>query len=258
VLALLPSETAQAGMITIYDSTLGAWTVSWNDSRVDVTDITPGQNADNPIQTTMLQKFADFSAVGGQAPIVLTFTENDVSNANVGGSAGLGGSGLNFRLFNIIFNNTGVDWSGFRELLSDQDQILEAGDLSPAPPPTFTQSTAHPAIAHFHNRPNTATDFNITLSPPWSLATNIEPKNDLFLTQPPNVLNGNGGELNFDVRIHDILAQSYKRSFTLTESPSPVPEPAGLTLFGLGMIGLAACAWRRRTGASGSKPAACR
>lgn len=258
VLALFPAGMAWAEMITIFDSTLGGWTVSWTDTRVDVTDITPGQNPNNPVQTTMLQKVANFTAEGGQAPIVLTFTENEVSNANVGGSGqGGGGAGLNFRLFNIIFNNTGVDWRGFGETLSDHDQILEAGVLSPAPPPTFTESNAHPAIAHFHDRRGSTTDFNITQSPPWVLADGIDALNVLFLTQPPNTLNGKGGELNFDVRIHDILAQSYKRIFTLTETPKPVPEPSSLTLLSLGLLSLIGCSRYRRKQTAAERRTSC-
>lgn len=232
-LIALTAGSASAGSITIYDTFLNPWTVSWDDDRVlSVTDTTPGQNPDNPIRTTDVEKEVNFTS---NEPVVLFFTQNALGTVNSTGAAG-----LNFVLLNTIFNNTGWPWQAFSETLDDHDLFNDDGELVVADVPPVG-SGFHPAQAHFH------TPLTFGSNPAgWSLldpdATQSGQVADLGGT---TYMPDSGALLEFSLRVHDHVAIDYQRSFTLTETPQPIPEPSSLVLLGGGLATLAA---RRRLG----------
>lgn len=248
-LALVPllAATASAGSITIYDTFLNPWTVSWNDPRVlSVTDTTVGQDAQNPIRTTDLEKEVNFTT---NDPVVLLFTQNAV-----GTQTSTGAAGLNFVMLNTIFNNTGWEWSGFTETIEDHDLFNDDGELIVADPPP-TGSGFHPPAAHFH------TPLTFGSNPGgFSLLDPDATQSGQIAELGGGLMPDSGALLEFSLRVHDHVAVDYLRSFTLTETPVPAPEPASVALVGAGLAALAVRrfrTWSRRRPRSASPSATC-
>jgi hypothetical protein len=226
---------AHAGvMFSIFDTTGGEWKVSTTDPRVTSFKVTNVMTGPPPLtRTTVVQLFETWDNANALKPISVNFFQN-FTDGNVGG--GNSAAGLNFLLRKTVeANNTGIPWSAFTETLRDNDLPINV-------PPMFV-GRKHPSFAHFH------ADNNKVFDPAtWNL-TGADPGQSVTVNgQPP--VPGNGGKLDFQVQVHDILVMGFQRQFVLTEQPIGVPEPATISLLGIGTATLIGYAWRRRRKAS--------
>ena len=125
-----------------------------------------------------------------------------------------------YRFFEAVDNNTGIDWNGYLILLGTgvgaNFQVSPGGNGLDFDFPTF-------------DLPPTSTAFSTVLPA------------EVVLTFS-NGLHSSGSQIyEFRVDVPNGID-----SFTLRQYPSPVPEPATLVLASGALIGLAAFKWRRR------------
>lgn len=173
--------------------------------------------------------FTDFNQ------IVITFTHD---GRDIAGS----GSDQTFFMMTEKITNGGTDeaWDDFHMTIWDAVDIVSNDGIE------------HPERAHFHplawDSADPMTDYLVSNLPPNNNGTyvmDLELKDGHAPTGTGDVLTGKY------VRMHDIQENDGEPSeknmgFTLTEQPTPVPEPTTLMLFGLGMVGLAAAHRGRR------------
>lgn len=223
--ASLAVINAQAGEITIYDTQLQAWKVSWTAPNVAFADTTPGQNEEFPLRTTNLSETKSFPNLD---PITVLF-EQQASNVDEGGSGSPNPpGGLNFLLQATVTNNdTQVrNWYKYR---------VELNDLTPLVPGV---GGFHPDSAHFHYPGPPANRYN---SSPLTWADGQNPDNFFLLSD--GVVTP-GSSLTYEARIHDIIRQNKLSRFEMIQIP--VPEPATWTLAILGISALFALRARRK------------
>jgi hypothetical protein len=204
------------------------------DDRVTGFSVTNDFGPGGTVQTSKLVIRENWKTL---TPLVITFKENMVAGANVGGKAPPDDGGLNFMLEKVILNNTPKMWSAFGEKLTDDD--LDANGR-PAHVPDSLGTNRHPTISHFHTR-----DLTIITPQTWKLLFGPDPGRGLEVGGKPPVGDAQN-TLDFQVKVHDILGKGFMRQFVLTETPIVVPEPATLVLCGIGSLGLIGYAGRRR------------
>jgi len=157
----------------------------------------------------------------------------DVNNADAFGSS----AGARFQIVLSLGNNSGQSWTNFLIHLSDNS--VPAGIA-------IGSTNSHLAEAHFHNNSGgptlsgtnfTTTDF-VTNTPSFLVGGGLHDSGNLgiqsFFLHERNFKNAQG--------------QSVTREFTMTLTPS-VPEPASLSIWGLGALGCVIGAYRRRKAA---------
>ena len=219
--------------VTIFDTKGESWTMSTDDARVKVLeDRTDRTNLAANSQTTDVRKVVEFDSM---APVKVTFTQDNFATQSYGGAAKntTTRSGLNFNLENIIFNFTGISWSGFAETLTDHDRFQQGALITDANVGEAFGRDDHPAKSHFH--PIAGTNPPTHNPPPWGLGNDPNGENLVLYTLPPNVLDP-GQEFDFNIKIHDIVVADFQRRFDLLEIP--LPEPGTLALVGLGLAAL--------------------
>jgi hypothetical protein len=184
-------------------------------------------------------------------PIVITFTEEDVSKVFAGGKAKPAAGGLNFNWRRQVFRNeTGAAWAGFFE------KLHEIG-------PTYSQkdfgTDEHPVFAHFHvvGRPNGG----FSASPLDQVKSDsAESKAALSLIKGSKVENGKD-EVIQNLGTHEIVLgiipklnpNGTRRVFQLEQFAMTNPEPNSLVLAGIALIVLLCYALLQRKAVAGRK-----
>ena len=112
-------------------------------------------------------------------------------------------------------------------------------ELVDASPVSDSQNGQHPGFAHFHPSPTIS-------GPPFALSTPNNGDKASLLLFSNGVFPDNGTELWGTFGLHQYEDDGINRSFTLIQTPYPVPEPSALALSVLGACAALVLARRKR------------
>lgn len=153
--------------------------------------------------------------------------------------------GLRLTMKKNVTNSSKVDWAAFKIELIDTNPVLTEPPIPPRPRrPNDNDSVSdfHKGFAHFHNQAQDGAQ----AFPPFKNPAKPNSVNAYDLTG--GIFKDDGHtETWTGIGIHQIEAKGQQRNFVMKETPSPVPEPATLLLWGTTIAGLGLTArWRRR------------
>ena len=210
VLALLLSSTSQAGEITGFSWYSGIASVAG--TTINPPSAPNNDNVAGPSPNGVFVTQKDYTGIG---PVDLVFDVNDT------------GGTTEYQFVEGVANNTGLDWSAYH---------IELGFGNGA---GFVKSTVGDGLDFDAPDYDSVFDFNPS---PGIFPSVTVTEDDVYASGGVMPYLAFAGYFKFAVDVPDGIT-----SFTIRQSPVPVPEPSTIALAAIGLLGLFALRRRRES-----------